>query len=206
MPRWFESSSHHDWPSSWRLFYYRAPSAVAGRSHAWSIDDAFAFRPAMKGAISKVKLAHPGDEGFNERVYADTSYWNGVMRCSDVWFADSRALAAQYAYDLSRGFHVRNTTPRSITAHETAHAIEYIVYLKTTNQKNDAAAVHAFSGLAESNVIVNPTARRYWLSIIAGLKTWLRKSVYMLDTRGSYTKQLPKPTSMPSIMENRRAR
>lgn len=124
------------------------------------IDDAFAFRPAMKGAVSRVKLAHPGDEGFNERAYADTSYWNGVMRCSDVWFADSKALAAQYAYDLSRGFHVRNTTPRSITAHETAHAIEYIAYLKATNQKNDAAAVQAFSGLAESNVIVNPTARR----------------------------------------------
>lgn len=32
--------------------------------------------------------------------------------------------------------------------------------MKSTNQKNDAAAVRAFSGLAESNIVINPTVRR----------------------------------------------
>ena len=88
------------------------------------IDDAFAFRPVMKGAVSRVKLAHPDGETFFDTTYADADL-AGVIRVNDVLYSDYRRLNGSYASDVAQGFHVHGTTCRALCAHETAHAMEW---------------------------------------------------------------------------------
>ena len=122
---------------------------------------------SVRGALKGIESVMKETGGLLDTIKTVTTSKSGVMSCSGEkisfnphYFKDDGAKIRQSCADMSKsGFWVQNATPESIGAHETAHAIEWMMLQKGPGYEYDWQRVDAWNKCAEAKKLVSQACK-----------------------------------------------
>lgn len=122
---------------------------------------------SVRGALTGIESVMKETGGLLDTLKTVTTNKSGVMSCSGAkiafnphYFKDDGAKIRQSCADMSKsGFWIPNATPESIGAHETAHAIEWMMLQKGPGYEYDWQRVDAWNKCAEAKKLVSQACK-----------------------------------------------